>query len=86
MTSKGQITIPAEIRKGLDLHPGDELVFELQGNEARVRAVRSRTLTQLRGALDASREFSGRDAARLETARGLGEAALASLETEKPRS
>lgn len=29
LTSKGQVTIPIELRNALDLHPGDSLVFEL---------------------------------------------------------
>jgi AbrB family looped-hinge helix DNA binding protein len=29
LTSKGQVTIPAEIRHALKLHTGDHLVFEL---------------------------------------------------------
>jgi|JI10StandDraft_1071094.scaffolds.fasta_scaffold136545_6 antitoxin PrlF len=29
LTSKGQITIPANFRHALDLHPGDTLLFDL---------------------------------------------------------
>ncbi len=29
LTSKGQVTVPAELRQALDLHPGDKLVFEI---------------------------------------------------------
>ncbi len=28
LTSKGQVTVPAELRQALDLHPGDKVVFE----------------------------------------------------------
>ena len=31
VTSKGQITIPAAVRKALDLHRGDQVVFEIGG-------------------------------------------------------
>ena len=31
VTSKGQITIPAAVRKALDLHQGDQVVFEMGG-------------------------------------------------------
>jgi antitoxin PrlF len=73
MTSKGQVTVPAEIRRQLDLRPGDELVFEIDGAAARVHAVRSRGLGQLRGALRATIPYPGRDAIREETGRRLGE-------------
>ncbi len=28
LTSKGQVTIPANLRQALDLHPGDTVAFE----------------------------------------------------------
>ena len=34
LTSKGQATIPAEIRHALDLKSGDKIIFEIQGNQA----------------------------------------------------
>lgn len=38
ITSKGQITIPAEIRRRLGVSTGDELIFETDSNgETRVR-------------------------------------------------
>jgi antitoxin PrlF len=33
LTSKGQITIPAEVRKVLQLHKGDQLLFEIEPAE-----------------------------------------------------
>lgn len=33
ITSKGQITIPADMRKNLDLHPGDIVAFEPLDNK-----------------------------------------------------
>jgi len=38
MGSKGQIVIPKEIRDRVSLHPGDEVVVELQGNTIVVTA------------------------------------------------
>lgn len=36
MTSKGQVTIPIEIREQLGLEPGDDLVFTVEGSAVRV--------------------------------------------------
>lgn len=41
VTSKGQITIPIEVRKLLDLSPGDKVVFLSVGNEVVIRKVDS---------------------------------------------
>lgn len=38
MTSKGQITVPAPIRKKLGLQPGESINIELKGNTAVVTA------------------------------------------------
>lgn len=41
ITSKGQITVPLEVRKFLGVRPGDRLVFERDGRRGvRVRPVR----------------------------------------------
>jgi antitoxin PrlF len=37
ITSKGQTTIPKEIRELLDVGPGDEIVFEVREREVTVR-------------------------------------------------
>lgn len=34
LTSKGQTTIPAEVRKALDLKPGDKVTFEVKNHKA----------------------------------------------------
>jgi AbrB family looped-hinge helix DNA binding protein len=50
ITSKGQITVPHEIRKFLGVKPGDHLVFETSGARAHVRPVRSQSpFTPYRG-------------------------------------
>jgi AbrB family looped-hinge helix DNA binding protein len=41
ITSKGQITVPHEIRRALGVRPGDRLLFEKDGSGVRVRPVRT---------------------------------------------
>jgi antitoxin PrlF len=42
LTSKGQVTIPAEVRKRLGLHPGDHVGFVVEGGEVRLVRKESR--------------------------------------------
>ena len=39
LTSKGQTTIPSEIRKNLDLHAGDKIIFEMIDNQVVIRKI-----------------------------------------------
>ena len=41
ITSKGQITVPREVRRYLGVHPGDALLFETTDAGVRVRSARS---------------------------------------------
>jgi antitoxin PrlF len=43
ITSKGQITVPREVRRALGVSSGDKLLFETDGNGMRVRPVRSKS-------------------------------------------
>ena len=43
ITSKGQVTVPHEIRRALGVRTGDALLFEKEGNVFRVRPVRSKS-------------------------------------------
>jgi len=43
VTSKGQVTIPREIRRRLGVRAGDRLEFEEDGKGVRVRAVREQS-------------------------------------------
>jgi AbrB family looped-hinge helix DNA binding protein len=43
ITSKGQITVPHEIRRAMGVSPGDKLLFEKDGNGVRVRPVRTKS-------------------------------------------
>ncbi|HEY4902867.1 MAG TPA: AbrB/MazE/SpoVT family DNA-binding domain-containing protein [Candidatus Sulfotelmatobacter sp.] len=50
LTSKGQITIPQEVRRILGLRTGDRLLFESDGKEVRMRPVRDQsTFSRYRG-------------------------------------
>ncbi len=42
ITSKGQVTIPVEIRERLGLLPNSEVEFEMEGNAVRIRKARNR--------------------------------------------
>jgi AbrB family looped-hinge helix DNA binding protein len=41
ITSKGQITVPNEVRRALGVGAGDRLLFEERGGEMRVMPMRS---------------------------------------------
>jgi antitoxin PrlF len=43
ITSKGQITVPREVRRILGVRAGDRLLFESDGKGVRVRPVRSKS-------------------------------------------
>jgi antitoxin PrlF len=50
LTSKGQITVPREVRRILGVRAGDKLVFESDGKGIRVRPLRSEsTFSKYRG-------------------------------------
>lgn len=44
LTKKGQVTIPAGIRRRLGLKPGDRVRFEVDGEEVRIRPATSKLL------------------------------------------
>jgi len=50
ITSKGQITVPLEVRKMLGVRAGDKLMFENDETGVRVRPIRSQsTFSKYRG-------------------------------------
>ena len=69
LTSKGQVTIPKDVRDRLGLESGDRVVFEFEGDVVRLRVERRKSLEELMGSLPATREYPGREAER-EAARG----------------
>lgn len=64
LTSKGQLTVPKDVRERLDLKSGDRVVFEFEGDSVRLRVEGRRTLEELKGSLPATREYPGKDAER----------------------
>jgi AbrB family looped-hinge helix DNA binding protein len=64
ITSKGQLTIPKQVREQLGLKPGDRLAFDLDGDAILLRVEKRRTLEELRGSLPAGRGYPGREAER----------------------
>ena len=55
ITSKGQVTIPKEIRDGLGVEPGDSLDFQLEDGHVEVKPVHRRRLDEFRGLFPVSR-------------------------------
>ena len=75
VTSKGQITIPAGVRRALRIDQGDDLQFEVTSERSAVmRVVKRRRLSELYGALAATRPFPGKEEVREEVGRELGNA------------
>ena len=56
VTSKGQITIPAGIRKKLRLHAGDKLDFLINENDRIEAVVKKSSLKKLKGMIPAPRK------------------------------
>jgi len=73
VTTKGQITIPAETRKALGIEEGDDLLFEVtREGEAHIRVIKRGSLAELYGALPATRPYPGKEAVREELGHTLG--------------
>jgi AbrB family looped-hinge helix DNA binding protein len=51
LTSKGQITIPADIRKSMDLSPKDRLTFTPMPDGTVVMRAKTKSLLSLKGML-----------------------------------
>lgn len=59
VTGKGQVQVPKEIREALGIRVGDELVFQLSGDQLTVRLRKRRRLSELAGVLSPRRPFPG---------------------------
>jgi AbrB family looped-hinge helix DNA binding protein len=83
VTTKGQVTIPVQIRKSLGIEEGDALIFEIiQEDEARLRVIRRKKLMDLYGILPATRPFPSKEAIHAELGQRLGQQLTARLENE----
>lgn len=51
LTSKGQTTIPKEIRDSLGMQPGDRMSFTLMPDSTVLMRVKNRTVAELAGVL-----------------------------------
>ena len=51
VTSKGQITIPAAIRRAMDLQPQDRVVFTVMPNGTTIMRAKTRSLKEMKGKL-----------------------------------
>jgi AbrB family looped-hinge helix DNA binding protein len=58
VTSKGQITVPKQVRDRLDIQPGDGLEFFFEGDRLEVRHVPRRRLAEFRGRFPVSNPLS----------------------------
>jgi AbrB family looped-hinge helix DNA binding protein len=73
ITSKGQITLPVEVRRRYRLQVGDEIAFRMDDAGPRILPLRRRPIAELRGMFSASRSYPGKEAVRREIGRMLGE-------------
>jgi antitoxin PrlF len=81
ITSKGQVTIPKDVRQALDLKAHDQAIFTVEGNRAILTPVRKRSIMELHRALPATESFPGHQEIREEIRRQRGE--VLSQETVK---
>ena len=61
ITSKGQITIPKQVRERLGVEPGDALDFHFEDGRLEVRPVRRRRLNEFRGRFRVKRALDFRE-------------------------
>lgn len=58
VTTKGQVTIPKEIRAALKIGIGDLLEFRIEGSHAILSPIKKRSLLDFQGVFPASRPFT----------------------------
>lgn len=73
LTSKGQITVPQEIRAALNLAQGDQLQIEVVANGFEARVLRRPTAASLQGILKSEIPYQSREAEKQAVAEVLAE-------------
>lgn len=73
VTSKGQITIPKAIRESLGIKEKDRLLFFVEDDRLVLIPLHHRPMSELFGALPATRPYPGHQAIREEIRSDLGE-------------
>lgn len=73
VSSKGQVTIPKRIRDKLDIQEQDRLLFSIESGRLVVIPVHHRPLSELHGALPATRSYPGHDEIREKLHKELGQ-------------
>jgi AbrB family looped-hinge helix DNA binding protein len=63
VTAKGQVTIPASVRRALDLEPGDDVIFEVGvgPDTVRVQVRKAADFLALAGSVPVPAEWAGAD-------------------------
>jgi antitoxin PrlF len=64
VTGKGQVTLPQRIRERLGIETGDKLLFDIEGDELRVRVVHGRKIDSLFASLPGVEAYAGDEAER----------------------
>ncbi len=64
VTSKGQITLPVELRRKYGIATGDDVEFRMNESGAVMVPLRKRSLTEFYGTLHSKKPFVGRAAER----------------------
>lgn len=73
LTSKGQLTVPVEIRRRYGLDTGDEVEFVAEERGAYLVPLKRKKLSELYGAISVKKRWPGKDSVRAIVGRKLGE-------------